>query len=89
MMSAGRKENVTPGKRMRQFFAQYSDVAGRRLVIFLELDLDVTILGADGASAVVGHINTAARHPHIVHEGGKVLGRDDLADCLLNLGKLA
>ena len=35
-------------------------------------------------------VMTEQRIRHLpVIEGGKVLGRDDLADCLLNLGKLA
>ena len=59
-----------------------------RLVILLELDLDVAILRADGTGVVVGHVDAAHRHADIVDQRLKLLWRDDLAYGFFDIGKL-
>jgi hypothetical protein len=54
----------------------------------VELDLDVAVLRPDGSAIVVGHVDAADRHPDIVDQRSELLGRDDLADRLLDVGKM-
>ncbi len=88
MMSAGRNENVVPGKARRQFFAQRADVFGRGPVVFVQLDLDFAVLRADGAGVVVGHVDAADRKADIVDQRRKIFRRNDLADRLFDFGEL-
>ena len=79
-MSAGGNENVTPGKRLRQHFAQLLDVLGRRRVAFLERDLDVAVLRADDAGVVVGQVDARDRQADVVDHRLDLLRRNDFAD---------
>ena len=88
MMSAGRKEKVTPGKRSGSCLAQLAHVVGGRAVILAQLDLDVAVLRADRAGVVVGHVDAADRHADIVDDRRDLARRDDLADRLLDVGEL-
>ena len=54
----------------------------------IELDLDVTILRTDGTGVIVGHIDAADRHADVVDDGTEFLRRNDLPDCLFDIGKL-
>ena len=87
-MSAGRNAKRHPGKLPRQLLAQRLDIFGGRPVSFLQLDLDVAVLGTDHAGVVVGHVDAGDRHADVVGQCFDLAGRNDLADRLLHFGKL-
>src|SRR6266853_857268 len=86
-MSAGRNEKVTPGKRTGG--AQLVHIFGGRAVPGLQRDLHVTVLLADCAGVVIGKVDSADGHTDIVRQRAQVTRRNDRADRVLNLAKLA
>ena len=85
----GRQERKRRAREARrQFLAQRADVLGGRPVILAQADLDLAVLRADGAGVVVGHVDAADRQADIVDQRFQLVRRDDLADDLLDFGKL-
>ena len=85
----GRQERERrSGKPGRQFLAQDTDIFRRRAMAFLQLDLDVAVLRADGAGVVVGHVDARDRHPDIIDHRRQFVRRNNLADRLLDFDKM-
>ena len=55
---------------------------------FLQADQDVAVLGADRAGVGIGEVQPAEGQADIVHDGPKLVRRDDLADRLLHMVEL-
>src|SRR5581483_1556617 len=73
---------------LRQLLAQHPDIVCGRLVVFVQLDLNVAVLGAERAAGVVGHVDAAAGQADIVDHGPEIFRRNEPADRLLDLGEL-
>ena len=83
-MSAGRNENVVPGNCCGSHGAQLLDEVVGRSVILLEADQGVAILGPDGSGVLIGHVDAGKRQPNVVDDVVELIGRDRLADGLLD-----
>src|SRR4029077_14063184 len=62
-------------------------VVARRWVNWLQRDLDVAVLRADGAGVVIGQVDSAHWHTDVVDQRAQLGGRNDLADGLLDPGE--
>ena len=84
----GQERKTQAGKLPRQLLAQRLDIFLGRAVAFFQLDLDVAILRADHAGVVVSHVDAADRHADVVGQGIDLVGRNDRANRLLDIGEL-
>src|SRR5258707_1066448 len=75
-------------KSFGQLLTQGADVVPGRAMAILQFDLNIAILGADRASIVVGHVDTADRYADVVDNRGKVIGGNNLPDRGLDPGEL-
>ena len=83
-MSAGRNEKVVPGNFCGRRVRSSLDVARGRRVALLERDQRIAVLGADGASVLVGHVDAAERQADVVDDVVDLRRRDDAAHRLLD-----
>src|SRR2546429_2885236 len=75
------KEELHPGKKPRQLFAQIVDVGtGRLAAPFRQLHKNFRVGTPDGAGVAIGEVNTAVRQADIVEDGGEFVLRDDFTD---------
>ncbi len=85
----GRQEREgRAGECPRQFLTKQADILRGRTVILLQLDLDIAVLRPDHTGVVIGHVDAADRHPDVVDDGVELVGRDQPADRLLDVGEL-
>ena len=83
-MSAGQEREGRAGKFLRQQGAQLAHEVLGRPMVFLEADQGVAVRRSDRAGVLVGHVDAGERQADIVDDIVELIGRDGLADRLLD-----
>ena len=83
-MSAGRNEKVAPGNFCGSIVRScLMKFRGRRVILF-QADQGVAVLRPDGAGVLIGHVDAGERQADIVDDVVELIGRNGLADGLLD-----
>ena len=80
-MSAGRNENVTPGKSVGQRVSQLAHVPFSRRMVLVQRNEHIRILGADRARIAVSRIDAGDRLADVGDHACELFRRNDLTDC--------
>ena len=88
-MSAGWKKKVRSGKRARRMVRSFARVGGGRPVLRLERDQDLAVGRRHERRVAEGQVDAAGGEADVVEDGVDLVGRDRLADHVLDLGEAA